>query len=321
MNDLNDSGAAPSSRCRQRLGRVVRILAGVIVLLAVVLGGLELFARYGLGLGDPPVLYNHPTIEYLFQPAQDGYRFGNHYHYNAYSMRSDDFAMHKPDATQLRVLILGDSVINGGNLTDQDDLATSLLQSWLAKDTGRPVGVGNVSAGSWGPPNVLAYMEQFGWFDADAAVIVLNFEDMKDVPSYKLIVGHHPNFPANPPCSAFYEGVERYGSRYLPIPQRHSRMPVAATPVNSAPRFHDAKLALETLIEQAKQHHVKFAIVQYPARNEWQDAQAPAAFAMAQQVAKETGTPIYWLGPAFKKARGDVRVHWRLCDVRLLRIY
>ena len=39
-------------------------------------------------------------------PNQDGYRFGNHYHYNSYQQRSEE-----PDSTKKIVLGLGDSVL------------------------------------------------------------------------------------------------------------------------------------------------------------------------------------------------------------------
>ena len=38
----------------------------------------EIFARYYLGLGTPPLSVTHPTIEYMLKPNQDVYRFGNH---------------------------------------------------------------------------------------------------------------------------------------------------------------------------------------------------------------------------------------------------
>jgi hypothetical protein len=47
-----------------------------------IIGGLaisgELFCRYILGLGDPPLSITHPTIEYMFKPNQNLKRFDNH---------------------------------------------------------------------------------------------------------------------------------------------------------------------------------------------------------------------------------------------------
>lgn len=55
---------------------------------AVVLLGLEVFSRLYLGLGTPPPSVAHPTIENMFAPGQDVYRFGSHQIYNEQDMRS-----------------------------------------------------------------------------------------------------------------------------------------------------------------------------------------------------------------------------------------
>ena len=57
--------------------------------------------------------------------------------------------------TTNRVFVVGDSVVNGGVLTDHADLATTLLQ-----DAFPQVQVCNVSAGSWGPGNYTAYFRK-----------------------------------------------------------------------------------------------------------------------------------------------------------------
>jgi len=48
-----------------------------------------------------------------------------------------------------------------------------------------PVYVGNISAASWSFPNQLAYLREYGVFDADAAVIIMNKVDMYDYPSFQ----------------------------------------------------------------------------------------------------------------------------------------
>src|SRR5947207_15760221 len=71
----------------------------LISLLLLLVGG-ELFARYYLGLGDPPLMIADPQIEYLYKPSQTVHRFGHIIHYNAYSMRSDDFPAHQTDSNE-----------------------------------------------------------------------------------------------------------------------------------------------------------------------------------------------------------------------------
>ena len=151
------------------------LLTGLIIVasLFVLVGLLEAYARVVLGLGDPPLWMADPEIEYLPQPAKSYLRFGKRISYNAYSMRSRDFPRTKVNPDELRVLVVGDSVINGGAQTDQQALATTLLENKLAESLDRPVLVANIAAGSWGPPNILAYLRRFGLFDADVVVIVL----------------------------------------------------------------------------------------------------------------------------------------------------
>lgn len=165
--------------------------------------GLELFARFGLGLGDPPLMVAHPTIEYLFKPGTY-HRFGHTIHYNSQHMRA-------PEGGTFPVLFLGDSVTNGGAQTDDTELITSLLSRKLG------VPIGNVSAGSWGPQNLLAYTEAFGFFEAKVIVIVVSSHDAGDLPTFAPTVGVNRDFPAERPPSALWEAVTRYVPRFLPI--------------------------------------------------------------------------------------------------------
>lgn len=173
----------------------------------------ELFARYYLGLGTPPLSVEDPQIEYMFKPDQDVYRFGNHFVINHYGMRSNSFPpLRKGD--ELRIMVFGDSVLNGGNLTDQADLATTVLQKKLTERTARKVVTGNISAGSWGPGNCLAYANKYGFFDADIVVLVISSHDYADNPTFQPL---NPNtHPTERPFSALSEGITRYLPRYLP---------------------------------------------------------------------------------------------------------
>jgi hypothetical protein len=137
------------------------IIYGVVGFALVLVGG-EAFARYRLGLGTPPLSMTHPKIEYMYQPNQDVYRFGNHFIVNQYGMRSLPFPQKKQDQNEYRIMVFGDSVLNGGNLTDHQALATTLLADRLSQESSKKVIVGNISAGSWGPGNWLAYAQEYG---------------------------------------------------------------------------------------------------------------------------------------------------------------
>jgi hypothetical protein len=185
--------------------KAVAIAIGIAVLL---FAGGEAVARFVLGLGDPPLTIRDPDIEYLFAPNRCYHRFGNRVCYNAWSMRSDDLPAAKADGER-RVLVLGDSVINGGATTDQADLATEILKKRLG------IVVGNVSAGSWGPANLLAYLKRFGSFDADELVFVFSAHDLTDLPLFEPDLG--PDFPETTPPFALWEAATRYLPRYLGV--------------------------------------------------------------------------------------------------------
>ncbi len=171
--------------------------------------GLELFSRLVLGLGDPPLSVADPEIDYIFAPNQDCKRFGNRILYNEVSMRSDRKPEPLSDGLR-RIMVVGDSVVNGGVLTTHDDLATSLLDADLRRE-----GFGdcwNVSAGSWGPMNYAAYFKKYGIFGATDLVLEVNSHDLwEDDPKEGAgrIIGS-VNFPDKKPILACWEGFERY---------------------------------------------------------------------------------------------------------------
>lgn len=170
----------------------------LLILAVLILVGAELLARY-VGLGHPPLTVTDPKIEYRFRPNQEIQRFGNRIHFNQFGMRSEDIGS-KPSG-QFRVIVLGDSVINGGAPTDQGNLATSILSTNGSLYL-------NVSAGSWGPKNLLEYVTEFGFFDSSVMVMVLSSHDAYDEPTFTAL--DPISYPTAEPYSALWEGVTRY---------------------------------------------------------------------------------------------------------------
>src|SRR3954463_15217436 len=103
-----------------------------LVALLVVLAALEMFCRFFLGLGDPPLSRPDPEMEYMFVGPRTYHRFGNSIVYNSFSMRSREFDARRKDPDELRIMVCGDSVINGGALTDQKNIVTERLERHLS---------------------------------------------------------------------------------------------------------------------------------------------------------------------------------------------
>lgn len=292
------SSASPQPRKRRLRKWAIRLL--LLGLLAAI-GG-ELFARYYIGLGDPPLSQTDPQLEYLFKPDQDCRRFGKVSKYNHYSMRSDDFPLHKSGSNELRVIVVGDSVVNGGVLCDQSEIATSILQKKLTEDLHRPVIVGNISAGSWGPPNELAYLQRYGLFDADVVVIVLSSHDYADVPTFEPLVGVNPNFPDHKPVSALWEGFVRY---FLPRLHRQSVSEEAFVPAAAKPSQNDVDWCLKSLhemIEMARDSGARVIVAQHLERDETMSSLLAGHAEIKAECRRDGIAPIQ-LGPAFAEAR------------------
>ncbi len=256
------SGGGGGRRRRWTLRRV-GIWAGCLLLGAVIAG--ELGARYIVGLGDPPLFVLDPEIEYLLKPDQKCRRFGHDYVVNSHAMRSEEFVTVKPKG-QLRVMVIGDSVVNGGGKVDQQELATTILQRDLAASLKRDVVVGNISAPSWGPPNQLAFVKKYGMFDADVVVIVSNSGDWDDVPGLEYIGS---TWPREKPWCALQELVGVYGWKALC--KAIGRAPEPPPPVRTATHEQDVercRIAYGELIGLAQQRGAKVAVVQHFNRSE-----------------------------------------------------
>ncbi|MBP0017667.1 MAG: SGNH/GDSL hydrolase family protein [Cyanobacteria bacterium SBLK] len=152
-----------------RIGKVT-----LAVLLSILVT--EIGLRFFFGLGTPPLVQFDSEMGYRFQPNQKMRRFGNWVEYNQYSQRSGAIAHLKKEGV-LRILMLGDSVLNGGNRTDQKETISEQLEIRLT-ERGREVEVLNASANSWGIGNQLGYLKKFGLFDADAIILQIGTHDL-----------------------------------------------------------------------------------------------------------------------------------------------
>ncbi|WP_225885414.1 SGNH/GDSL hydrolase family protein [Leptolyngbya sp. KIOST-1] len=177
----------------------------------------ELFLRVRYGLGNPPLYVADARTGYRLAPNQTLRRRGNRIAINAYSMRGPEISLQRATDT-LRVLMVGDSIVNGGWWTDQSELLSLRLQAALEPlnpANFRQVEVLNASANSWGPRNELGYVLRFGTFEAQVVLLVLNTDDLFAIAPHSYDLGRNPQYPTRRPLLALQEAIARRRS-YTP---------------------------------------------------------------------------------------------------------
>ena len=157
----------------QRAATLAGLTIGALVVLLV---AAEIAFR--LTAGERLLYRADPAMEYAPQPDQSVVQRGVSFETNAWGMRSPAVLRDKPEGA-FRVLVLGDSVVFGHTNINQADLATTRL-STLELGDGRKIETLNISAPSWGPGNLLAWLETNSLLGADAVAVVLSSHDLDD---------------------------------------------------------------------------------------------------------------------------------------------
>ncbi|NES94611.1 MAG: SGNH/GDSL hydrolase family protein [Desertifilum sp. SIO1I2] len=229
----------------------------------------ELTLRLAFGLGNPALLQADPKIGYYFQPNQEILRFGKHIRYNQYAQRSDPITLERSPRT-LRILMTGDSVLNGGNPTDQPQTITELFKSRL-QSAGYSAEVLNASAGSWAIGNQLAYLTQFGLFNSDAVILQIGTHDLLQPTSTSEAVGRSPYFPNRAPRSAIAEAWSRYfwpnasASLQLSTPKGEYPPPAPAEPQK---QFEENMVLLAEIISLVRSQNIPVFVLFTPDRQD-----------------------------------------------------
>lgn len=227
---------------------------------------MELGLRWGFGFGNPVLSMADEATGYRFQPNQRVVRFGNEVIYNAYSQRSGPVVSPKP-ADQLRILMTGDSVLNGGMPTDQADIITEALQTRLGA-AGINAMVLNASAGSWGIGNQWGYLRQFGTFDSDLLILQIGSHDLIQPTSKGDRVGIDFNYPKQRPLLAMQEVWQRYF--YFAMARRWGwPLPIEIpAPQDVDAQWQENRTELRKIIEWSRQQDLPVWVLFVPYRVE-----------------------------------------------------
>lgn len=262
---------------RETMGEVLTLTAKVLLAMGLLVVAIELVLRFGVGLGHPPIAVIDPDLEYLMAPNQDVRWRANRIAYNSFSSRSDPFPEAKQDGEH-RILMLGDSVINGGRHIGQEELASTLLSTLLAST------VANVSAPSWGPGNMLAYARKFGLHNADEVVLVLSSHDVGDNPTFT-----GTDLPTRPPFLAIEE-AGWYAMRLF-------RPELGSSAGSTVTGLRDLGL----LIEEVRHAGARPVIALHLERGEYWGPRKPGHYLIVG-FAERLGVETVQLAPAFEWA-------------------
>ena len=157
--------------------------------------------------------------------------------------------------------------------------------------------VGNISAGSWGPANYLAYVKEYGFFDADAVVVVISSHDYADYPQFKPL-DPNPHPTANP-ISALSEGITRYLPRYLPWRATKKN----TMQQNGSPNPETVKLSLDALrsfIDMANHTGARVFVLQHWTKNEIAQGSPGVGNKMIAAICGETRVPCVQMNGLFQ---------------------
>ena len=171
---------------------------GLLFLIAMFILLVEFTLRIFYGYGKPFLYVEDPDFEYIPAPDQNLMRVGRQLITNHYCMRSDALAI----SDSVRILTFGDSILNGGPQTDQDDLATSILERNLSAELKKKIRVLNISAASWGVDNAAAYLKKYGDFGAKLIILIFSSHDLYDNMDFRKVVGVNSGYPDHNPISA-----------------------------------------------------------------------------------------------------------------------
>jgi lysophospholipase L1-like esterase len=231
---------------------------------------IELTLRFAFGLGAPVLVQADPQTGYRFQPNQKVFRFGKKIQYNQYSQRSEPITSEKIPG-KLRILVTGDSVLNGGNPTDQSQTITELLETKI-NSSGQSVEVLNASAGSWGIGNQAGYLREFDLFKADALILQIGTHDLIQPTSKSDVVGHHPAFPNQRPLLAIGDAWTRYAwpriASQLGINSSGADFANSPTSNNPNEQFKQNMEQLQAIVKLARSQNIPVFVLFTPNRDD-----------------------------------------------------
>ncbi len=205
-------------------------LLGLTALLAIF--ALTEVALRLVGFGDPPIAVRDEALEYRLVPNGNYRRWWNRIQINSHGFRAADH-LETISGTEVRLLLIGDSVVYGNHFLDQEETIAFRLSAMLSSPA-CTVRVIPMAVSSWGPVNQAAAFARHGTFGATEIAIVLSAHDLVDTPRLN---GSIVPYRLSPPVGAIGDFIEAILERLPPT-----------TPPGTAVLFEEhARASLEAL--------------------------------------------------------------------------
>jgi hypothetical protein len=171
--------------------------------------------------------------------------------------------------------------------------------------------VGNISAGSWGPGNWLAYAQRYGFFDADALVLVVSSGDYADNPLFGPL--NPDTHPTRRPLLALGEGITRYLPRF--VPWLHTASPGGEVdhfePVADEQAARIGLQALREFLDAARLHVPQVVVLQHWERAEIEQGAAGPGNARIRELAGDLSIRTVSLERWFRRAIDSGKMPYR----------
>ena len=261
------------------------ILYAILSLSLVV--SIEIIFRI-IGFGDPPLVLLDSKVEYYLKPKQRYSRFGNQISSNSYGMRAEEITLANID---MHVYIFGDSIVYGNHFLDQEEIVGYQLDA-----LSHPLenNVYSVAASSWGPQNILAYINKFGPFKGKVAILIQSSHDRQDVPfeSDNIVP-----YRTKTSLTAIGDFSQALFQRYVPKTSRKDKIGLTL-----GERRARSSRSLEELVGVLKEHFKHVLLVHHATRLESANANVEASRYYAL-MAKKMSIDFLSTVPLYKKCK------------------
>ena len=204
------------------------------------------------GFGNPPLYKSDNSFEYINIPNQKISTLSFNYETNEFSSRSNAF-----DKNKKTILLVGDSVLNGGRYISNNDLVNYKLEKDFEN-----YNFMNISAGSWGPDNVFQYLERYGNFNAEKIIMIFSSHDLNDCIDHSAIIGT-AQFPTERYSSAlteFFYKMKNKLNRNKNFEKEHG--------ISKTDRKCEFNPGWKNIINYSKENNLELSVILHPETSE-----------------------------------------------------